>query len=110
LLQVLLDEDDLVDMALMESSLAERRVATELHHVADGPEAQAFLRLAGGYADMPPPDPILLDLTMPRADSRQVPSTIKTEGHISRRSRWRSPPPRHRPTSSPATARTPMRT
>src|SRR5690348_3662919 len=54
-LQVLLVEDDLGDAALMERSFAERRVATALHHVADGAEAHAFLRREGGYADMPSP-------------------------------------------------------
>ena len=82
LLQVLLVEDDLGDVALMEVSFAEHDVPTELHHVADGAEALAFLRRDGGYADAPRPDLILLDLNMPRVDGRQALSMIKTDEQL----------------------------
>ncbi|HEX8343332.1 MAG TPA: response regulator [Actinoplanes sp.] len=82
LLQVLLVEDDLADVALMESSFAEHHAPTELHHVVDGADALAFLRHEGTYADAPRPDLILLDLNMPRVDGRQALSMIKTDEQL----------------------------
>ena len=79
LLHVLLVEDDLADVALMESSFAEHYAPTELHHAVDGADALAFLRREGGYADAPRPDLILLDLNMPRVDGRQVLTAIKAD-------------------------------
>ncbi len=79
LLQVLLVEDDLADVALLESSFAEHQAATEPHHVVEGAEALAFLRRQGGYADAPRRDLILLDLHMPRVDGRQLLTAIKAD-------------------------------
>jgi hypothetical protein len=81
LLQVLLVEDDLGGAALMESSFADRQVATELHHVADGPEALAFLRREGGYADISRSDLIPASPNVVGADNpvRAGPRSWRTE-------------------------------
>jgi hypothetical protein len=71
LLQVLVVEDDLGDLALVESAFADHSVSSTLHHVSDGVEALAFLRRDEPYRDVPRPDLILLDLNMPRVDGRQ---------------------------------------
>jgi len=79
MLQVLVVDDDLGDVALMENAFAEHSVSSRLHHAADGAEALAFLRRQEPYRDAPRPDLILLDLNMPRVDGRQVLSEIKAD-------------------------------
>jgi CheY-like chemotaxis protein len=79
LLQVLVVEDDPGDVALVESAFAEHSLRSELHHVADGGEALAFLHQEEPYGDAPRPDLILLDLNMPKVDGRQALVMIKTD-------------------------------
>jgi CheY-like chemotaxis protein len=79
LLQVLVVEDDLGDVALVESAFADHNIPSALHHVGDGAEAVAFLRRADPFGDAPRPDLILLDLNMPRVDGRQALTEIKSD-------------------------------
>src|SRR5688572_3429366 len=81
-LQVLVVEDDLGDVALVEGAFAEHSVASDLHHVADGAEALAFLRREDPYGAAPRPDLILLDLNMPRVDGRQTLAHIKSDDDL----------------------------
>lgn len=82
LLQVLVVEDDLGDVALVESAFAEHSVGSQLHHVTDGGEALAFLRREAPYGDAPRPDLIMLDLNMPRVDGRQALIEIKSDENL----------------------------
>jgi len=82
LLQVLVVEDDLGDVALVESAFAEHSIASQLHHVTDGGEALSFLRREAPYDHVPRPDLILLDLNMPRVDGRQALVQIKTDDDL----------------------------
>ncbi len=82
LLQVLIVEDDLGDVALVQSAFAEHSAACQLHHGADGGEALAFLRRQPPYADAPRPDLIMLDLNMPRVDGRQALTAIKADDDL----------------------------
>jgi CheY-like chemotaxis protein len=81
-LQVLLVEDDLADVALMENAFEDHRLLSELHHVADGEQALAFLYREEPYTDAPRPDLILLDLNMPRVDGRQALTLIKQDENL----------------------------
>ena len=67
-MQLLVVEDDARDARLAVEALKESKVKNNLYHVRDGVEAMAFLRGEGGYAGMPLPDLVLLDLNMLKKD------------------------------------------
>lgn len=76
---VLLVEDDDADADLAREALAGSPLATELHVVADGASALAFLRRTGAHAAAPVPDLVLLDLNMPGMDGRSVLTEVKRD-------------------------------
>lgn len=76
-IKILLVEDNPGDVRLTEEALKEGKVHNTLYVAGDGVEALAFLRNEDGYADVPRPDVILLDLNLPRKDGREVLAEIK---------------------------------
>jgi two-component system response regulator len=50
----------------------------------DGEEAMAFLRRQGEYAQAPCPHLILLDLSLPKKDGREVLAEIKSDDDLKR--------------------------
>ena len=83
-IEILLVEDSPADVRLTKEVLGEARVRNTLHVVRDGVEAMAFLRRAGGYADAPMPDLILLDLNLPKKHGREVLAEIKQDPALKR--------------------------
>ena len=81
-IEVLLIEDDPADSRLTREALRENCVMANLHAVADGLEALAWLRRQGKYREAPRPDIILLDLNMPKKDGRQTLAEIKCDGDL----------------------------
>lgn len=77
--QILLVEDNPGDVRLTREALRDAKVRNNLHVVADGVDALAFLRHRGQYADAPRPDVILLDLNLPKKNGREVLDEIKTD-------------------------------
>src|SRR3954447_9540401 len=77
--RILLVEDSPSDRALAMHALREARVSNELHTVADGEAAIAFLRQAGEYETAPRPDLVILDLNLPKKDGREVLAELKDD-------------------------------
>lgn len=71
-LRILLVEDNPADARIIEVSLQELPLRTQLVVVEDGEAALAFLRRQAPYTDMPRPDLILLDLHLPRKNGFEV--------------------------------------
>jgi CheY-like chemotaxis protein len=69
---VLLVEDNPGDVRLVEEAFTDIDAEATLHVVRDGTEALSFCRGRGEHADAPTPDVILLDLSLPRTDGREL--------------------------------------
>lgn len=83
-IEILLVEDNEGDVRLTREALKENKVVNSLHVVGDGVEAVAFLRHHDGYASVPRPDLILLDLNLPKKDGRRVLEEIKNDENLRR--------------------------
>lgn len=77
--EILLVEDEPGDAYLTQEALKSAKILNRVHLVEDGVEALAFLKRAGGYASVPRPDLVLLDLNLPRKDGREVLAEIKQD-------------------------------
>src|SRR5208337_3643931 len=83
-IEVLLVEDSPGDVRLTREALKDAKVHIHLHVASDGSEAMAFLKREVGYANVPRPDLILLDLNLPKKDGRDVLAEIKEEESLKR--------------------------
>ena len=78
-IELLLVEDSPSDAGLTKAALKYAAVPINVHLVEDGEEAMNFLRHGDGYAEMPRPDLVLLDLNLPRKDGRDVLADIRAD-------------------------------
>ncbi len=83
-IEILMVEDNPGDVRLTVEALKEGKVRNNLHTVADGVQAMAFLRRQGQYAKVPRPDLVLLDLNLPKMDGREVLAEIKEDPDLRR--------------------------
>jgi two-component system, chemotaxis family, response regulator Rcp1 len=81
-IEILMVEDNERDARLADEALKDSKIRNNLYHVEDGVEAMSFLRRDEGYADVPLPDLILLDLNLPRKDGREVLAEIKEDPRL----------------------------
>jgi chemotaxis family two-component system response regulator Rcp1 len=81
-IEILLVEDNPGDARLAVEALKEGRVRNNLHHAKDGLEALDFLHRREGYAGVPHPDLILLDLNLPKKDGREVLLEVKADDEL----------------------------
>ena len=82
-IEILLVEDSEPDVILTQEAFAAAGVFNRLHVTRDGVEALAFLHHEDGYADVPRPDVILLDINMPRKNGLEVLDEIKADPALS---------------------------
>jgi two-component system response regulator len=76
-IEILLVEDSPGDVRLTREAFKDAKVHINLNVASDGADAMAFLKREGGYANVPRPDLILLDLNLPKKDGREVLEEIK---------------------------------
>jgi CheY-like chemotaxis protein len=77
-MEILMVEDGLTDACLAIGVLKKGDIHHRLTLVRDGVEALEFVHQEGRFARAPRPDLILLDLTLPKKDGREVLEEIKS--------------------------------
>jgi chemotaxis family two-component system response regulator Rcp1 len=77
--QVLLIEGNSNDILLTQRAFREAGPSIRLHVTSDGVDAMAFLERRGVHGHAPRPDLILLDLSLPKLDGREVLARIKLD-------------------------------
>jgi CheY-like chemotaxis protein len=73
---VLVVEANPGDVRLVQEAFGDVDTEATLHVVSDGSERLAFCRGRDGSADAPTPDVILLDLSLPQTDGRELPDRL----------------------------------
>jgi len=81
-IEVLVIEDNEADQHLTRTALRDARIANDVHIVADGEQAIAFLNQVGTFVDAPRPDLVLLDLNLPKKNGFQVLEEMKAAAHL----------------------------
>ena len=76
---ILLVEDNPGDVVLTQRALKDSKIANHVMVVKTGEEALAMLRKENGYANLPTPDLIMLDLNLPQMSGQDVLRIIKTD-------------------------------
>lgn len=79
---ILLVEDSPTDIMMISDVLAQTHFCNTLNVVEDGLEALKFLRRQNGYAGVPRPDLILLDLNLPGKSGQEVLAEIKADERL----------------------------
>lgn len=74
---ILAVEDRETDVRLIQHAFEGTSIA--LHHVSTGEECLMYLRKEGQYFDTQTPDLVMLDLSLPGLDGREVLTAIKTD-------------------------------
>jgi two-component system, chemotaxis family, response regulator Rcp1 len=81
-IEVLVVEDSEADQHLTLTALRDARIPNDVHVVADGEQALAFLNREGTYAAAPRPDLVLLDLNLPKKNGFQVLEEMKADANL----------------------------
>lgn len=81
---ILLVEDDLQDVELMMSALAQQGLGGKVTRVCDGEQALDYLYRRGEFKTRPPGNPlvVLLDNKMPKVSGLQVLQAMKADAYL----------------------------
>jgi CheY-like chemotaxis protein len=77
--EVLLVDDNPADTDLTSEVLSRNGCPSHIHSAFNGVDAIAFLRRKGKYANVPLPDFMILDLSLPGKDGRAVLAEVKAD-------------------------------
>ena len=80
--EILLIEDNLGDVLLTKEAFRSTHFKYNLRVAKDGEEALNILSRKGMYNKIPLPDLILLDLSLPKIDGKEVLEKIKTSNEL----------------------------
>jgi two-component system response regulator len=83
-IDVLLVEDNRDDVELTLHALQAAKIRNRVHVARDGAEALDFLFRRGEHHNAPTPDLILLDLSLPKVDGREILEEIKRDERLGR--------------------------
>ncbi|MFQ5922341.1 MAG: response regulator [Anaerolineales bacterium] len=83
-IEILMVEDCQEDARLTQEALQGARFPCNFNVVEDGDEALSYLRQEGKHENAARPDFILLDLTLPKRDGREVLVDIKQDPRLKR--------------------------
>jgi CheY-like chemotaxis protein len=81
-IKILLVEDNPGDVRLTIEALKESKIHNTVDVVEDGPEALAYLRKEGKYANVNTPDLILLDFDLPLLSGNEVLEQVKADKNL----------------------------
>lgn len=79
LVEVLMVEDNPGDASIVRAVFEESRTLNRVHHAENGLDALRFLRKEAPYQGVPTPHLILLDLSLPGLDGRDLLGEIKRD-------------------------------
>lgn len=82
LIEILLVEDNPADVRMAQETLKDYKLQNSLHVLRDGASALAYLRREGEFAQVPLPDLVMLDLTLPKIDGLEVLSQMRADDRL----------------------------